>query len=334
MRQKQLELDPTYQRKSVWTNSDRKYFLDTIFRDYPSPAIFIHKEIDDGGKTTYNIVDGKQRLETIFQFSNDEITIGKNYGDRNYNDKKFSELTTDGKKIFWSYKIQVDFLDQPNLVNEIFDRLNRVSKNLNSQELRHARYNGWFISDVEDESEHPFWDLVKISTKARVKRMQDVQFISQLLVILLKGKILELKQDHLDEIYAKYDDPPDVGNEFDVQAYVSEKERIKKYITRMVECDGSITKWTKIFTHFYTLWALVALYGETLPKDPKESVSRYEKFMKLVDSIPEDAHSQNIPSQQKNAYIYNINSHVASSDLTKRIERLTSLKEALLHEDI
>jgi len=33
----QLDLDPPYQRNSVWTPKDRRFFLDTIFRNYPTP---------------------------------------------------------------------------------------------------------------------------------------------------------------------------------------------------------------------------------------------------------------------------------------------------------
>ena len=64
-----LNLDPPYQRKSVWTTKDRQYFLDTIFNNYPCPAIFIHVETDEDGKTTYHVVDGKQRLQTIVMFA-------------------------------------------------------------------------------------------------------------------------------------------------------------------------------------------------------------------------------------------------------------------------
>lgn len=54
-RNDQLNLDPPYQRRSVWTRQDRQFFLDTIFRDFPSPAIFLHKTISDDGKVTYQI---------------------------------------------------------------------------------------------------------------------------------------------------------------------------------------------------------------------------------------------------------------------------------------
>ncbi|HYQ48098.1 MAG TPA: DUF262 domain-containing protein, partial [Thermodesulfovibrionales bacterium] len=40
-REGQLDLNPPYQRRSVWTLKDRKFFLDSIFRNYPCPAVFL-----------------------------------------------------------------------------------------------------------------------------------------------------------------------------------------------------------------------------------------------------------------------------------------------------
>src|SRR5258705_13901390 len=91
-RKGQLDLDPPYQRRSVWTRGDRQFFLDTIFRNYPSPAIFLHKTIDDAGKATYHVVDGKQRTQTILDFVNDRIRISKDFGDVRLDGKKWSEL--------------------------------------------------------------------------------------------------------------------------------------------------------------------------------------------------------------------------------------------------
>lgn len=44
---KKLELNPPYQRRSVWTTKDKKFFLDTIFNNYPCPAIYLQKQITD-----------------------------------------------------------------------------------------------------------------------------------------------------------------------------------------------------------------------------------------------------------------------------------------------
>ena len=78
---KQLDLEPPYQRKSVWSPKDKKFFIDTIFRNYPSPAIFLHKSINDQGQSLYHVVDGKQRLSTIIDFVQDKIKIDVEFGD-------------------------------------------------------------------------------------------------------------------------------------------------------------------------------------------------------------------------------------------------------------
>ena len=38
------------------------------------------------------------------------------------------------------------------IVNEVFERLNRNSRKLTRQELRHAKYDGWLISHVESQA--------------------------------------------------------------------------------------------------------------------------------------------------------------------------------------
>jgi len=89
---KQLDLDPPYQRRSVWTLRDKQFFLDTIFRNYPSPAIFLHKTLTDAGKATYHVVDGKQRTQTILEFINDKVKIAKDFGDVRLDGKRWGEL--------------------------------------------------------------------------------------------------------------------------------------------------------------------------------------------------------------------------------------------------
>lgn len=126
---KQLDLNPPYQRRSVWTRKDKQFFLDTIFRNYPSPAIFLHKSIDDSGKATYHVVDGKQRTQTILDFANDKVRISSNYGDNRLDGKKWSNLEGEQalKQRFWNYQITVEMIDivDGTVVNEVFERLNR-----------------------------------------------------------------------------------------------------------------------------------------------------------------------------------------------------------------
>ncbi len=97
----QLDLDPPYQRKSVWNLKDRRYFLDTIFGDYPSPQVYLHK-LDVPDKTVYAVVDGKQRLQTIFKFIDDEISIDPEMKNERLKGKKWSEPDKNERQILWN----------------------------------------------------------------------------------------------------------------------------------------------------------------------------------------------------------------------------------------
>ena len=44
-----LDLDPPYQRRSVWNQNYKNYFIDTILLGYPAPAIFLNEEISPDG---------------------------------------------------------------------------------------------------------------------------------------------------------------------------------------------------------------------------------------------------------------------------------------------
>ena len=146
-----LDLSPPYQRRSVWSQKERRYLLDTIFNGYPCPPLFLYKSISDQGITTFHVVDGKQRLETIISFVKNKLSIPSDFSNLNLAGKKWKQLNTEQKKHFWNYQFAVEMLDvvDPATVKEIFERYNRTSKNLEPQELRHAKYDGWFITRAE-----------------------------------------------------------------------------------------------------------------------------------------------------------------------------------------
>jgi hypothetical protein len=58
-----LNLDPGFQRQSVWNERDRAKLIESILRNYPLPAIFLYKRQEDG-VLVYDVIDGKQRLES------------------------------------------------------------------------------------------------------------------------------------------------------------------------------------------------------------------------------------------------------------------------------
>ena len=67
LRAGQINLDPGFQRKSIWTLADRRKLIQSIVAGYPLPNIFLRRRYD-GAKVVYDVIDGKQRLESIFMF--------------------------------------------------------------------------------------------------------------------------------------------------------------------------------------------------------------------------------------------------------------------------
>jgi hypothetical protein len=334
----QLDLDPPYQRRSVWTIKDKQFFLDTIFRNYPSPAIFLHKTIDDAGKATYHVVDGKQRTQTILDFVNDKLRIGKDFGDVRLDGKKWSELggETDLRQKVWNYQLTIEQIDfvEGKVVNEVFDRLNRNARRLTPQELRHAKFDGWFISLVEAEAGREEWAIFGVVTKARAKRMADGQFISELLLVELERRVLGFDQDALDELYGKYEVPESIP-EFDEDARLEAFEQHKNYLLALENSNNAITQYAKALANFYTLWCLVVLTPD-LPLKPEELAPRYTAFMQKVVEL--SAQQENLqaflvehPGQDyAHALTYLNNFTGANTDLAQRQARLEALRAGVL----
>ena len=283
-RNKQLDTNPSYQRKSVWSQKDRKSFLDTIWRGYPCPAIFLHKTLNDDGKQIYHIVDGKQRLETVIKFVNDEISIDKEFGDSNLNGKKWKDIDATIKKQFWDYVFSVEFINtiEGSIINEVFDRLNRNARKLERQEIRHARFDGWFSSTIETEAAKEEWVKLGIVTKARARRMKDFQFLSELLIITITKSIIGFDQDYIDEMYANYDNLSDL-NDFSEDDILENFEATKNYILKMQEACPDITKYIKSLGNMYSLWAFITITNKM--NDFQDIQNLAKKYLTLMDNV-------------------------------------------------
>jgi hypothetical protein len=74
LNEEKINLSPAFQRGHVWKQGDRKKLLKNVIAGKPIPAVFLYKEAS-GSKYSYNILDGKQRLESLILF------IGNRRGD-------------------------------------------------------------------------------------------------------------------------------------------------------------------------------------------------------------------------------------------------------------
>ena len=62
-----INLSPVFQRGHVWGVGTRRKLIKNIVQGRPIPAIFLYKEAA-GSRYSYNILDGKQRLESLILF--------------------------------------------------------------------------------------------------------------------------------------------------------------------------------------------------------------------------------------------------------------------------
>jgi uncharacterized protein with ParB-like and HNH nuclease domain len=171
---------------------------------------------DPQGNTKYEIVDGQQRLRAILGFIQGDFEILEEES-ISFGGKKFENLADGHKQKFWGYQLVVRELrtNSEEEIRGIFRRLNKNVVPLNAQELRHATYTGHFLQLAEQLADDTFWTENKIVTPNDVKRMMDVEYVSELLITLLHG-VQAKDRETIDGYYKMYD------------VTFSEKEDIKK----------------------------------------------------------------------------------------------------------
>jgi hypothetical protein len=267
----QLDLHPSHQRRSVWNDQYRRFYVDTVLRDYPSPAIFLQIETRAGVPTVYHVIDGKQRLETLIKFSNDEFHLGDYLKDLGYDKPYFSDLQSDLQDAFVDYVLSVENISRAsdNELKEAFDRLNRNVAKLNRQELRKAQYSGRFITKMTELSADSFWTSLGIATRSRVQRMLDIEFVSELYLLVMYG-VRDGSDDLLDQAYADFDEEI-VGEEEHDERYKAALEWVRR-----VPVDWRGTRW-KNLGDFYSIW------GAFLELDEENIVSVDEAAVRLED---------------------------------------------------
>jgi hypothetical protein len=163
-------LDPVYQRQSdVWTIEKRQLLIDSIINEYDIPKIYFHEfetttEIK-GEKYKYAIIDGKQRLESIWRFIDGEFNLADNFEYLHDPKIKAAGLSYDelGKK-YPRLKIKFDSksltivsirTDDIDLIEDMFSRLNEAVP-LNAAEKRNA-FGGPLPLAIREISKHPFF---------------------------------------------------------------------------------------------------------------------------------------------------------------------------------
>jgi Protein of unknown function DUF262 len=71
MAREQIDLSPAFQRRDVWPQDKQSRFVESVIMNVPVPPVFMGE--DTYGK--YVVLDGRQRLNAILKFMNNEFEL-------------------------------------------------------------------------------------------------------------------------------------------------------------------------------------------------------------------------------------------------------------------
>ena len=147
-----LLVNRRYQRKLVWTVTEKQKLIDSILLGYPLPLILLAESKD----SRYEIIDGMQRLNAIFTFIETSYAIRENKyfdlqefptakierdkGSFTIRRKPFNTLCREDCAKILNYQLAVTTFpaEDATKINEVFSRINSTGKKLSAQEQRQA----------------------------------------------------------------------------------------------------------------------------------------------------------------------------------------------------
>lgn len=330
-----LELRPPYQRKPVWSARNKCNLIETILMGWPVPEIYVQATPSASGDMTYAIVDGQQRIRTVLQFIGleqedaeqhwNKFSLDKLKDDSPFYDLEFEKMKDREKKALFAYRFTVSWLntDDDNLVRSMFIRLNKFSMPLKPQELRNSMFQGPFLKLSELLADDEYWATNRIVSPANIRRMGDIEFVSDLLIGVIHGpqgggpKII-------DDYYQKYED---FDEEFPEQALARETFTRAWTLVKEALPDIAATRWRNK-NDFYTLFvalsarlATQSFKAEHLPELTKALTS----FAGQIDDLRKGALSK----AGKNARQYFDAVEKGANEKSRRGERHNILLELL-----
>lgn len=212
-----INLSPEYQRNGeIWPTEKRQLLIDSILNDYDIPKIYFHNlSLNERKKNgfEYAVIDGRQRIETIFKFVNGDFSLSDDFnylldpkvkaGGHFYKDiaEHFPKL----RMAFDSFELPIICVEtnEMELIDDMFLRLNEAVP-LNAPEKRNA-IGGPLVKSIKRLAKHEFFKKkVKISNK----RFQHLEIAIRLLFIEhyleYEDKYYDTKKVFLDELVRIY----------------------------------------------------------------------------------------------------------------------------------
>lgn len=296
----EINLSPDYQRLGgVWTLEKKQLLIDSILNDYDIPKIYLHEFSREQRKTdgySYAVIDGRQRLEAIWQFIEGKFSLSEDFVYQNDESisiarLSYSDIATNYPKIkikFDSFVLPVIGVDtdDQDLIEDMFSRLNEAVP-LNAAEKRNA-IGGDLVAAIRSIASHEFFTTrVAFNNKRYQHREVAARLLSVEINLLESGKIIDTKKEYLDALAKNYRQ--------DHLTYIIEVEnRTVKVLNFMssifVEKDELLRAQGNMV--LYYLLAKSALLGEEMKKMSRGKLFEFREIVRQNRVNAEDNYAE------------------------------------------
>lgn len=232
-----IDMSPSYQRRgSLWKRAKKAELIDSILNGYDIPKIYLadftyaQTPLNEA-KTSYAVIDGKQRLETFFEFFVGELALDKDFvlsdqPDLDLSGLSYIDLKTRYPKIAYRFEKFIPSVisvisDEEDRIDEMFVRLNS-GLNVTGAERRNAM-RGPIPKLIRKLTLHTFF---RTRISFNTKRMQEYNTVAKILLIESKGRFVDTKAGNLDSFVK------DTAQD-DISAFEGIREAVSEVLDRM-----------------------------------------------------------------------------------------------------
>jgi len=211
-----IEVEPWYQRQGdIWDLDKKQLLIDSILNEFDIPKLYFHvlPRGSSSPSRDYAIIDGRQRLETIWSFMDDAFSLADDFeyfADSSIKAGRltYSELATQYPKLkirFDSFTLPIVCVetDDIDLIEDMFSRLNEAVP-LKAAEKRNA-IGGPMAACIRQVADHVFFaKCVRFSNKRYQHREAAAKMLFVEFSIKTNGRIIDTKKPYMDDMVERY----------------------------------------------------------------------------------------------------------------------------------